>query len=277
MASTLLRSEKEIFINAPWGKIAALTWGDHSNPPIILCHGKMDTSSGFRPLVSLLPPSFFYVSVDLPGNGHSDHFPPEGRFTVVDFVPTIHYVQEHFKWKKFAYIGHSLGVIIGKYFNIAYPGCISRMVELDPVPAHESWSVDNFGHWYHIFYGDYYNSERYKKQTAKVDTAPKYTYEKAKDLMMNTRSLTEEAAKHVLERALTPVGDGLYRFTYDQRLKEIPRMPWTPEFLKELYTSVETPTFTVLAKSIVEMGAYHFTPFLFNEAEWPNKNYRYIN
>lgn len=81
----------------------------------------MDTSSGFRPLVSLLPPSFFYVSVDLPGNGHSDHFPPEGRFTVVDFVPTIHYVQEHFKWKKFAYIGHSLGVIIGEYFFLCRP------------------------------------------------------------------------------------------------------------------------------------------------------------
>lgn len=98
-----------------------LTWGDPSNPPVVMCHGKLDVCSGFRPLVSLLPTTLFYVSVDLPGNGKSDHFARGSRFTVVDLVPTILKIQQHFKWDRFAYVGHSLGVIIGTFLIYLTP------------------------------------------------------------------------------------------------------------------------------------------------------------
>ncbi|CAH0599480.1 unnamed protein product [Chrysodeixis includens] len=172
--------EKELTIKAPWGNLAALTWGDPSNPPVLLCHGKLDVCTGFRPLVSRLPPSFYYVTVDLPGNGRSEHFAKGVRFTVMDFVPTIVTVVKHFKWEKFIYIGHSLGVPIGKFFNMAYPGYITRVVEIDPVPAHHTWPLTREGmhDWYHSYYG-MYNPKKFVKFNSGVETAPRYTYEKA--------------------------------------------------------------------------------------------------
>ncbi|KAH9633652.1 hypothetical protein HF086_009752 [Spodoptera exigua] len=89
MKAALRLKEQEYSIKAPWGNIAALAWGDPSNPPVILCHGKLDASSGFRPLVSRLPTCFFYLSIDLPGNGKSDHLPKGVRYTVVDLAQQL--------------------------------------------------------------------------------------------------------------------------------------------------------------------------------------------
>ncbi|CAH0698563.1 unnamed protein product [Spodoptera exigua] len=276
MKVALRLKEQEYSIKAPWGNIAALAWGDPSNPPVILCHGKLDASSGFRPLVSRLPTCFFYLSIDLPGNGKSDHLPKGIRYTVVDLVPTIVKVKDHFKWDKFIYIGHSLGVPIGKIFNIAYPGHITRVVELDPVPAHHTWPFTRQGlhDWYHSYYM-MYNEERFHKFNSGLDTAPKYSYEKAQQLMMQTRGLSKEATEHVLERCLVPAGDGLYRFTFDQRMKEVSVFPFSGEMLRKIYTTTTTPTFCVLAKKMIELGVYEPVPFVMDEKAWPHGNYKY--
>ncbi|CAH1642103.1 unnamed protein product [Spodoptera littoralis] len=276
MKGALRLKEQEYSIKAPWGNIAALAWGDPSNPPVIMCHGKLDVSSGFRPLVSRLPTCFFYLSIDLPGNGKSDHLPKGVRYTVVDLVPTIVKVKDHFKWDKFIYIGHSLGVPIGKIFNIAYPGHITRVVELDPIPAHHTWPFTREGlhDWYHTYYL-MYNDERFQKFNSGLETAPKYSYEKAQQLMMHTRGLSKEATEHILERCLVPAGDGLYRFTFDQRMKEVSVFPFSGEMLEKIYTTTTTPTFCVLAKKMIDVGVYEPVPFIMDEKAWPHGNYKY--
>ncbi|XP_075989229.1 serine hydrolase-like protein isoform X2 [Anticarsia gemmatalis] len=276
MKSTLRLTEKEIQIKAPWGNIAGLSWGDPGNPPVILCHGKLDASSGFRPLVSRLPSCFFYVSIDLPGNGRSDHMPKGVRYTVIDLVPTIVKVMKHYKWEKFIYIGHSLGVPIGKLFNIAYPGHITRVVELDPIPAHHTWPCDRQGihDWFHSYYS-MYDEDKFHKFNGGPDTAPRYTYEKAQQMMMNTRGISKEASEHVLERCLIPAGDGLYRFTYDQRMKEVTVLPFSGDALRRIYTTTTTPTFGVIAKKIIDAGIYDPVPFVMDEKAWPHNNYRF--
>ncbi|CAB3222472.1 unnamed protein product [Arctia plantaginis] len=277
MKTTLKLVEKEVTIKAPWGNIAALSWGDPSNPPVLLCHGKLDASSGFRPLVSRLPNCFFYLSIDLPGNGKSDHMPKGVRYTVIDLVPTITKVVKHFNWKKFIYIGHSLGVPIGKFYNIAYPGQITRVVELDPIPAHHTWPLTREGmhDWYHSYYM-MYDDEKFAKFNGSLETAPKYTYEKAQQLMMDTRSLSKEATEQVLERCLVPAGDGLFRFTFDQRMKEVSVLPFSGEALGKIYTTTNTPTFCVVAKKVLDQGIYDPVPFVYNEKAWPNNNYKFI-
>lgn len=95
-----------------------MTWGDERNPPVVFCHGKQDVCSSFRPLIRKLPENFYYVSVELPGNGKSDPLPKGVALSIFDFIPTIKQVKEHFKWNKFMYIGHSLGVTIGEYFYL---------------------------------------------------------------------------------------------------------------------------------------------------------------
>ncbi|XP_073964073.1 serine hydrolase-like protein isoform X2 [Choristoneura fumiferana] len=269
--------EKEITIEAPWGKIRGLSWGDEGAPPVFLCHGKLDVCSGFRPLVRMLPEGFHYVSVDLPGNGKSDHLPPGVLLTAMDFVPTVRLVREHYRWHKFIYIGHSLGVVLGKFFNIAYPGHISRMVELDPVPAHDSYRPDPavIREWYHHFYHNYYGHEQYTKLNGGGDNAPKYSFEKALEMVMKNRSLHKEAAECILERAIAPAENGLYRFTHDQRMKRVMRFPLSGNAYGAIYTASKTPTFCVLAQHSIDVGMFDQTPFVKDTNAWPNKNYSF--
>ncbi|XP_063631905.1 serine hydrolase-like protein [Cydia splendana] len=265
-------TEKEVTIQAPWGKLRGLTWGTEGDQPVFLCPGRMDACSGFRPLLQLLPRCFYYVSVDLPGNGRSDHLPRGVQLNAMDYVPTVKVVTEHFKWDKFIYVGHSLGAMMGKFFNIAYPGHITRMVELDPTPAHVCCSQDVEGvrRWYHFHYHSYY--EQYGKLNGGGEP-PQYTYDKALEMLMKARALQKEAAEHVIERVLSPAGDGIFRFTHDQRQKTFTRMPFTGDAYRAIYTATTTPTFCVLAQNSIDDGEYDHTPFVKDPACWPNGNY----
>ncbi|XP_050359709.1 serine hydrolase-like protein isoform X2 [Nymphalis io] len=273
--ASLKATEKEITIKAPWGNIKGLTWGDPTNRPVLLSPGRIVPCSGFRPLILKLPTNFFYVSIDLPGNGYSDHLPPGVRFTIWDLVPTLERVVEHFKWKHFIYIAHSLGTAIGKYFNMAYPGMMMKVVDLDPVPAYHTVTPEEIPIWYKDIYGSHYQDKSYKKHTSGKETAPKYSYQQIKQMIMKAQQLSEEAVNHVLDRYIEPVGDGMYRFTYDQRMKSTFKLPFQPQQLKEMYTSLKTPTLAIISKGSIDIGAYSRVPFVMDEDAWPHGNYRY--
>ncbi|KAJ0169853.1 hypothetical protein K1T71_014459 [Dendrolimus kikuchii] len=200
---------------------------------------------------------------------------PKGvLFSIADLVPTLVKVVQHFEWKHFMYIGWSLGVAIGKIFDIAYPGIITRTVELDPVPAHHTWPTtrEDLKDWYQYYYS-YYEDGKYKKSNAGVETAPKYSYEKARELLINARGLTEEASEHAIERVLTPVADGLYRFTFDQRMKRVPVLPFSGEILQRIYTTSKTPTLGIIASQTLAAGVFDRTPFVTDPKLWPHMNY----
>ncbi|KAI8426965.1 hypothetical protein MSG28_014626 [Choristoneura fumiferana] len=183
----------------------------------------------------------------------------------------VRLVREHYRWHKFIYIGHSLGVVL------AYPGHISRMVELDPVPAHDSYRPDPavIREWYHHFYHNYYGHEQYTKLNGGGDNAPKYSFEKALEMVMKNRSLHKEAAECILERAIAPAENGLYRFTHDQRMKRVMRFPLSGNAYGAIYTASKTPTFCVLAQHSIDVGMFDQTPFVKDTNAWPNKNYSF--
>ncbi|CAK1556052.1 unnamed protein product [Leptosia nina] len=272
--SSLANTEKNVTIQAQWGKIAALTWGNSSNPPVLLCPGKMVPCSSFRPLVHLLPNCFFYVAMDLPGNGLSDHLPPGVRFTVFDMVPAVVKVVEHFKWEKIMFIGHSLGTVVGTYYNMAYPGKVTRFVQLDPIPLYHTVTPETFQAWYKEYYRSNYDDDQYAKHANGKETAPKYTLEEIKKRVMRAHRLNEKAVEHILDRYVEPAGGNLYRFTYDQRMKNPVTMPCSADNLKLILTSTKIPIFAIFAEHIVDSGVYSRVPFAFDLHSWPN-NYKY--
>nr|XP_034837821.1 serine hydrolase-like protein [Maniola hyperantus] len=139
---------------------------------------------------------------------------PEREITITapwGNIAAVVIVQEHFKWDKFAFIGHSLGCSIGKHFNLAYPGRLTCLVELDPTPPYLTVAPLDFAAWYKEAYGDHYTDEGYRKHTRGKESAPKYTYEQAKEMLKKAQDLTDEAVEYHLERFLEPVGDGIYR------------------------------------------------------------------
>ncbi|GBP36216.1 Serine hydrolase-like protein [Eumeta japonica] len=264
--------EKEWYIQAPWGRIAIIAWGDCWDPPVLLCHGAVDSAVCFRPLVSLLPRNFYYIAMELPGNGKSDPLPPGLMLSAYDLIYSVKKVVEHFRWLSFIYIGHSLGTLIGKLYTLCYPGIMSQIVDLDPIPAYATVPPELFSGWYHRNFTKYF--DKYKKFIAPKETGPRYSYIQAFELLKRNRGLTDETADLALQRITEPVGDGMIRFTFDQRMKVVVKPPISPSHIKELYTSITTPTLTILAGDSVNVGAFDATPFVFNEDSYPRKNHR---
>ena len=54
------------------------------------------------------------------------------------------------------------------------------------------------------------------------------------------------------------------------------RLPFSPDYLKLLYTRCTIPIFTIFASNIIDNGFYNNTPFAFDESAWPNGNYKFI-
>ncbi|GLV33094.1 uncharacterized protein CBL_10441 [Carabus blaptoides fortunei] len=64
---------KEVKIPVPWGHIAVKTWGNERDPIILVVHGWVDNAGSFDTLIPLLPTSYYYYCMDLPGHGRSSH------------------------------------------------------------------------------------------------------------------------------------------------------------------------------------------------------------
>ncbi|XP_060809284.1 serine hydrolase-like protein isoform X1 [Amyelois transitella] len=255
--------EKEWYIESPWGKIAVIAWGDCFDPPVLLCHGQVDSAACFRPLVRLLPRDYFYIAMELPGNGKSDPVPPGLMMGAWDVLYAIKTVADHFRWESFIYIAHSLGTLLGKLYSVTFPGRISLIVDLDPTAAYITVPPSELPKWYKQYFTSYF--DKYKKLTSPRENAPKYTYEKAFSMMKKNRGLTDDATRTALERILEPAGKGLYRFTFDQRAKIITLPPLPPTYLKALMTSIPTPTLSILAEESIQNGAYKMADFVFEE------------
>ncbi|KOB69590.1 putative serine hydrolase protein [Operophtera brumata] len=103
--------ENEWFIQAPWGRICIIAWGNCMDPPVLLCHGSME----------------------FPGNGRSDRLPPGLMISAYDLVYSVDAVARHFRWRSFVLLGHSMGAYIGKLYNVSCPGRLTGLIELDPI------------------------------------------------------------------------------------------------------------------------------------------------
>ncbi|KAM3957337.1 serine hydrolase-like protein [Aphomia sociella] len=205
---------REWFINAPWGKIALISWGDPNGEPILLVHGLADSAATFIPLLELLPDRYHYVGVDLPGHGKSDALPIGVTVARIHFLGALQTVVAHLRWNNFLFLAHSMGCELGLFFNAVCPGIVKGLVLLDvAIPLYTIHVYDHNKH-FESFYQNYY--DEYKKQN--VDDRV-YTKRKAKDAVMVARKLTDEQAELVLSRNLVKIGDDQYRLSWDRRLR----------------------------------------------------------
>ncbi|CAH1642102.1 unnamed protein product [Spodoptera littoralis] len=265
--------ENEWYIQAPWGRIAIIAWGNCYDPPVLLCHGSVDSAIGFRPLISKLPKNFYYIGVDLPGNGKSDRLPPGLMISVSDMAYAINVVARHFRWKKFTFIGHSFGAFLGQHFNLFYPGRLNKLINLDPINFFAIPPQD-FARWYHSRFTDFYKN--YEKFNTPVKDGPKVKWTEAlQSLRSNRPSLSEEQATAVLNRLSEPAGDGYIRYTYDLRIKLMHGPAFSPEHVKKLFTSHDTPILTVACQNSIDKELFRNTAFLLDEAEYPSNNFRF--
>ncbi|XP_045781370.1 serine hydrolase-like protein 2 isoform X1 [Maniola jurtina] len=264
--------EKEWYIQAPWGRLAIIAWGDCSDPPVLVCHGAKDSAASFRPLMKLLPKKYYYIGMELPGNGRSDPMPPGLMVSLYDLVYSIQVVVKHFRWDTFIFMGHSMGCSVGYIYNISYPGKMSKLIQLDPISIGFVTPVEKFSYWYKISFKAYFDN--YDRYNVKKDDRPKYTREEAVSKLIKRRGFTEEAAEETLARTSEPAGHGYVRFTFDDRFEAMTYPPVSPDYIKKLLTNMKIPILTILADESIKKGRYRETQFLLDDKSFPNNNYR---
>ncbi|XP_026749363.1 serine hydrolase-like protein [Galleria mellonella] len=233
---------KEWYVEMPWGKVAMISWGESSKPPMLLVHGYLDTAATFSRLVDHMPDTYYYVSFDFPGHGKSDHVQSGPLVTQTLLTEVIRRIVDHMGWKTFIFVSHSMGFISGIYYHHAFPGKVERMIIIDPaVPVgNQYYVIYDLGLWYKSNYQEYYDI--YNKNDAKL-----YKYEQAVAAMMKARSLTKEQTEHLLARCLVPTDYGLYKMTFQSAMRRV-YGTWLPEYtLEHVITSNPPPTLVVNA------------------------------
>ncbi|CAH0724158.1 unnamed protein product, partial [Brenthis ino] len=199
----------EFYVEAPWGKIACISWGHCMNSPVLMVHGHMDSAATFIPIIKHLTDTYYYVAIDFPGQGKSDVFPVGPLINHACLVEAMKRVIEHLKWPTFVLMSHSLGFIIGVFYNSINPYRIYKMINLDPLLPLSKYTFheSNPAAWYQNIYGSYYDN--YSRWTSERNK--KYTYDKALNLLVRSRNFTKEQSAVVLSRSLVLLDDGMYR------------------------------------------------------------------
>ncbi|KAJ2949340.1 hypothetical protein O0L34_g15251 [Tuta absoluta] len=257
---------KEWFIDAPWGKIALISWGSPKGSPVLLVHGRQDSAATFMPLLELLPDDLHYVALDLPGHGLSDPFPIGTALSRIHFVTPVDLVVQHLKWKAFTYMSHSMGGEIGLFYNAARPHRIKKFIHLDIGVAIQAIMPKPWKTFFEVYENYYDNYEK-----CNVDDR-RYTRARALEAVMNARGVSAELAALLLSRSLRRARSAhaalpadhaedddhaLYTLSWDKRLKNLASLNITYEHLLHVFTNNAPPTLFIAASDSVSSYADH--------------------
>ncbi|GJQ69865.1 hypothetical protein Trydic_g22413 [Trypoxylus dichotomus] len=243
---------REFKIPAPWGHIAIKVWGDYRNQPIICLHGLHDNAGTFDALIPLLPQNFYYICVDLPGHGLSDHFPSSLPLEFTTYLFAVSVVIEHFNRQKYIVMGHSFGGRLLTLFTQIYPESVLKIITLDS------------GYILPITPKEYVYSLKEGYQTVKKirsfesEECPSYSYDAIVDKVANGRVagvLTNETAEHIAKRMIRKIGDDKYQFTIDRRLRSIIYPCFTEQYVDKIFEKfpIRCPALAIFASEILQM------------------------
>ncbi|KAK3923298.1 putative serine hydrolase [Frankliniella fusca] len=242
-AQVIKTAVSEVTVEVPWGQISGKVWGSLTASPILCVHGTQDNANTFDKLIPLLPSSFCYVAIDLPGCGRSSHFPPGFIFSITEYCMSLNRVVNHFGWKKFIYMGHSLGGQIGYLYAAFYPQEVSKLVILDAVMPHRRKG----SHLADIIPNSYSKLQALEMKL-RSQSPPCYSEDEAVNRLTEGRPfpLTREAAKALFSRGVVKNGDG-FSFSYDQRLKLRVPFHYSKEEVLSVMRRIQCPLFNLRA------------------------------
>ncbi|KAL2086541.1 hypothetical protein ACEWY4_017600 [Coilia grayii] len=233
----------EFRVPVPWGELRGQVWGPEEGRPVLCLHGWADNSGSFNTLVPLLPQEWRCVALDMAGHGLSSPRPPGVFYTFPAYVADVRRVVEALQWKKFSILGHSMGGNVGGMFSALFPEMVESLVLLDsygflPTDTKELPYVMRKGMLEMV------ELEKSEREGRKERL---YTYDRAMQRLMQANpKLTEQSAKHLLERGLKEV-EGGFVFTRDIRvnLKNVTRI--SLEQSLELQSRIQARVLLLLA------------------------------
>lgn len=230
-------SRREVFLDIPLGRIAALRSGDPNGPKVLALHGWLDNAASFFPLAEHLP-QLDLVMPDLPGHGRSAHIGPGAEYTGGVAVNAVLDIADALGWQRFSLLGHSMGAGVASLVAASSPQRIERLVVVEALGGLAE-TVER-------------TAARWREAIAAARALPGKRLRVFADLAapvrarMQANQLSEAAARLLVERGVRPV-EGGYVWSSDPRLT----LP-TPQRLDEaqisrLVADIECPTTVIYA------------------------------
>ncbi|MGA0588362.1 alpha/beta fold hydrolase [Dyella sp. KRB-257] len=122
---------RELRIDLPALRLAALAWGDDDAPPLLALHGWLDNAASFARLAPRLAARHRVIALDLPGHGHSDHLGEGASYHWSDYVRAVLGAADALGLERYALLGHSLGAGIASMVAAARPERIERLLLIE--------------------------------------------------------------------------------------------------------------------------------------------------
>jgi pimeloyl-ACP methyl ester carboxylesterase len=124
---------KRQFVTIDGHRLGYVCAGNPTAPPVILVHGWLSHARTFRQTIDALQDRCYCVSVDLLGHGFSDK-PKDGDYSIRAQASRVLKLADALNIGTFAYIGHSMGGMIGLYIaSTLAPERITRLVDVSGV------------------------------------------------------------------------------------------------------------------------------------------------
>nr|XP_018900562.1 PREDICTED: probable serine hydrolase [Bemisia tabaci] len=235
-------TSSSISIPVPWGSVEGKTWGNNSNAPVLVVHGRLDNCGTFDPLIPLLPQEYFYVCIDFPGHGKSSPFPVGTPLKFFDFVLTMKRVVDYFNWKEVTCLGHSFGVQTSLYLAAIYPELVTKIIALEiGLGGVETSQLT-------LRYRERFDQLLSLEKKLANRSPPSYSYAEAANRVKKNRwmsELTDEACSVLIKRSLVPNGNGFY-FSTDQRFRLGVGPDLTGEQQISIFKQVKCPVLLIL-------------------------------
>lgn len=125
---------KEITIELPTIKLAALEYGDARGKPVLALHGWLDNAMSFTRLAPQLE-DMHIIALDLMGHGLSEHKPVGTGYHLWEAALSVVAVARALGWQQYSLLGHSLGAILSVMVAASCPQQVERLMLIDGLIA----------------------------------------------------------------------------------------------------------------------------------------------
>ena len=129
------------------------TWGDPSDPVVVLIHGWMGSSHTWRKLAPLLARDRYVIVPDMRGYGASDK--PDSGYDGVTLATDILGVMQGLDVAEAHIVGHDMGALVSFVFAGTYPDATLSMTYIDEPLV--GFNLDEFTVYREETYGGYWH------------------------------------------------------------------------------------------------------------------------
>lgn len=230
---------REVAIDIPLGRIAALRWGQAGMPRVLALHGWLDNAASFVPLAAHLR-GLDLVAIDLPGHGRSAHLPPGVDYSFAGAMHSVLDVADALGWERFALLGHSMGAGIASLLAAASPQRVERLLAIEALGALPETAENTVS--------------RLRDAVAATRALPGKRLRTFDSLEPAIRArvnghvvrVAADAARLLVERGVRQV-EGGWEWSSDPRLTVPTMVRMTEEQIRALVAGIECPTRVIYA------------------------------